>query len=104
MGKAKAHVFAGQSVRVLLHSESERPSVAGLPIHVLVGSLLFSGVARAQGAAGTWEVEVHGGMTQANRPSGGDHDKPCKQKENAVVSSSGTSVATKGWVSLTHAD
>ncbi|MEA2731365.1 MAG: hypothetical protein QOF70_5840 [Acetobacteraceae bacterium] len=32
-------VGAGQSVRVLLHSESERPSVAGLSVEVLVGDL-----------------------------------------------------------------
>jgi nucleoside-diphosphate-sugar epimerase len=32
-------VGAEESVRVLLHSESERPSVAGLPVQVLVGDL-----------------------------------------------------------------
>jgi nucleoside-diphosphate-sugar epimerase len=32
-------VGAEQSVRVLLHAESERPSIAGLPVQVLVGDL-----------------------------------------------------------------
>lgn len=45
-------------------------------VNVLVGLILSSGVAAAQGTADKWEVEVHGGMTQASSPSGGGAKLP----------------------------
>jgi hypothetical protein len=46
------------------------------PVLVFVGVTLSSGVAAAQPATGKWEVEVHGGLTQANSPTGGDARLP----------------------------
>jgi hypothetical protein len=66
-------------------------------LHVWVGLVLFSSVAAAQGTGGKWEVEVHGGVTQAQSPTGGDASLPDPAAPFRTLDRVGTSRRVPSW-------